>query len=76
MAATQVVNITVQALNGNALPNTPHILFPTQGILVTQLTTPIVFNDNDCVSQITLLSSGAIYLSATTVADIATAANA
>jgi hypothetical protein len=72
----QVINITVQELNGNPLSNTPHILFPTLGILVTQLTTPKVVNGNSCVSQIKVLATNELYLTATTVADIETAANA
>jgi hypothetical protein len=76
MAATQVVNLTVQELNGNPLPNTPHILFPTQGILVTQLTTPKVVNGNSCVSQIKVLATGELYLTTTAAGDIATACNA
>lgn len=75
MAAAQLINITVQELNGNALPNTPHILFPTQGILCTQLTTAKVVNGVSCVSQIKVLSTGELYLTGTTIADIATAAN-
>jgi hypothetical protein len=75
MAAAQLINITVQELNGNALSNTPHILFPTQGILCTQLTTPKVVNGTSCVSQIKVLATNELYLTGTTIADIATAAN-
>ena len=75
MAAAQVINITVQALNGNALPNTPHVLFPATGILCTQLTTPKTFNGVSCVSQIRVLATNDLYYTGTTIADIATAAN-
>jgi len=75
MAAAQLINVTVQSLNGNPLPNTPHILLPTQGILCTQLTTPRVVNGVSCVSQIKVLATSELYLTATTIADLATAAN-
>lgn len=70
----QMINVTVQALNGYALATTPHVLFPTQGILVTQLNPATVVNGVSCVSEIKVLATNEVYYTATTVADIATAA--
>lgn len=72
----QLINVTVQSLNGNPLPNTPHVLLPTLGIVCTQLTTPRVVNGVSCVSQIQVLATSQIYLTATTIADLLDEANA
>lgn len=72
----QVINVTVQALNGNPLVNTPHVGFPTQGILITQLDPARVINGASCVSQIKVLATSELYLTTATTGDLIDDCNA
>ena len=79
---TQVVSVDIIGLNGVAYTSATPKGFPTQGILVEEVSFPEELPNGEpnplanAVSQITLLSSSAIYYSETSFADIIDAANA
>ena len=78
----QVVSISVTGLNGLAYASAQTAGFPTQGILIEEISFPEFLPNGDSnplygsVSQITVLTSSAKYYSETSVADIIDDCNA
>lgn len=72
----QSVSVSVTAKNGNLYPSAKNTGFPTQGILIEAISYPASSPLYGNVTMITLLSTGAQYLTATATATVITAANA
>jgi len=73
MAANILSVANVAGVNGNPFTLAVTMGFPVDKILVQVLPTSIVVGSTTCVTQITLIPTGAIYYTSTTAASIYTA---